>query len=35
MGEGYISMIVAKSGVSMEDVKKNPIAVPGLKPVPI
>ena len=31
MGEGYIWMIVAKSGVSMEDVKKNPIAVPGLK----
>jgi len=31
MGEGYGPMIVAKSGVSMEDVKKNPIAVPGLK----
>ena len=31
MGEGYGPMIVAKSGVSVEDVKKNPIAVPGLK----
>ncbi len=31
MGEGYGPMIVAKSGVSMEEVKKNPIAVPGLK----
>ena len=31
MGEGYGPMIVAKSGVSVENVKKNPIAVPGLK----
>ena len=31
MGEGYGPMIVAKSGVSTEQVKQSKIAVPGLK----
>ena len=31
MGEGYGPMIVAKSGVSVEQVKQSKIAVPGLK----
>ena len=31
MGEGYGPMIVAKNGVSVEDAKSSPIAVPGLK----
>ena len=31
MGEGYGPMIVAKSGVSIEQVKQSKIAVPGLK----
>ncbi len=31
MGEGYGPMIVAKKGVSIEEAKSNPIAVPGLK----
>ncbi len=31
MGEGYGPMIVAKSGVTEEEAKSNPIAVPGLK----
>ena len=31
MGEGYGPMIVAKSGVSIEQVKHSKIAVPGLK----
>lgn len=31
MGEGYGPMIVAKQGVSEEEAKSSPIAVPGLK----
>jgi 1,4-dihydroxy-6-naphthoate synthase len=31
MGEGYGPMIVTKKGVSIEEAKSNPIAVPGLK----
>ena len=31
MGEGYGPMIVAKKGVSEDDAKSSPIAVPGLK----
>ena len=31
MGEGYGPMIVTKKGVSLEEAKSNPIAVPGLK----
>ena len=31
MGEGYGPMIVAKKGVTEEEAKSNPIAVPGLK----
>ena len=31
MGEGYGPMIVAKKGVSEEDAKSSPIAVPGMK----
>ena len=31
MGEGYGPMVVAKSGVTEEVAKSNPIAVPGLK----
>ncbi|MBG45224.1 MAG: ABC transporter substrate-binding protein [Euryarchaeota archaeon] len=31
MGEGYGPMIVAKKGVSEEDAKSSPIAIPGLK----
>ena len=31
MGEGYGPMIVAKQGVSEDDAKSSPIAVPGLK----
>ena len=31
MGEGYGPMIVAKKGVSEDDAKASPIAVPGLK----
>ena len=31
MGEGYGPMIVAKKGVTEDEAKSNPIAVPGLK----
>lgn len=31
MGEGYGPMIVAKKGVSEDDAKSSPIAIPGLK----